>query len=68
MKKNGSLNHDEKIKAELTKCNSLNEMFKVLDKYYDLDKKISPMLKPTAVYQITKNIKTITTALSIKER
>ena len=56
------------IKKELEKCNTLNEMFKVLDKYYNLDTKISPMLKPIAVKMIADKLKTITTFLSIKER
>lgn len=59
---------EHQIKKELDNCSTLNEMFKVLGKYYDLDTKIKPMVKPIAVKMIADKIKTITQFLMIKEK
>lgn len=57
-----------KIEAELKKCKTLNQMFSVLNKYYDLDTPISDMLKPITVKKLSENIEKIRVFLGIKER
>lgn len=60
--------HKARIEAELKKCRTLNEMFTVLNKYYDLDTPISEMLKPITVKKLNENIDKIRVFLGIKER
>ena len=59
---------EDKIKQELKNCNTLNEMWAVLNKYWDLDTQLGPLGKPLAVTQLSSKIGRITTTLSIKKR
>jgi hypothetical protein len=56
------------FKEALNKCNTLDEMFEVIRKFYKTETKISPMLKPITVKTIAEKITFITKFLSIKER
>lgn len=68
LKNNFSQSHDDRIKKELQKCKSLDEMFTTLKKYYETDKELSTMMKGIAVNVIQSKIVTVTKALGIKER
>lgn len=59
---------ETQIKNELDNCNTLNEMFAVMNKYYNLDQPISKMLKPIATKTINDKINVITKFLNIKKR
>lgn len=56
------------FKTALNKCDSLDEMFEVIRKFYKTETKISPMLKPITVKTIADKIQFITKFLSIRER
>lgn len=56
------------IKKDLQECNTLNEMFAVLNKHYDLDTRLGSLQKPLAISQIGSRMEFIAKTLSIKKR
>ena len=48
--------HENEVKEQLTLCKTLNEVFDVLDKYYDLDQKIGVISKSILINSVNKII------------
>jgi hypothetical protein len=59
---------DKELQSELKKCNTLNEMWDVLDKFYNLDTPLGILTRPMAANQLAQRVETFAQLLSIKKR
>lgn len=58
----------EKISAELRGCKTLNQMWTVLNSYYDLDKEIGIVSKSIIVPKLTENIEYLAKLIGAKRK
>jgi hypothetical protein len=59
---------EKELKAELKKCDTLNQMWNVLNKFYNLDTPLGILTKPMAASQLGQRVETFATILNIKKR
>lgn len=56
------------LKEEMKEAGTLNELWAVLDEYYDLDKRLSPIAKGMIINSLLKNFGLILTITRTPER
>jgi hypothetical protein len=59
---------EKEMRAELKKCNTLNAMWKTLDKHYNLDTELTMLTKNVAASQLAQRVETFATLLKINTR
>lgn len=59
---------EKELRAELKQCNTLNEMWSALNKFYNLDTNLGAVSKNIVAAQLAQRVEVFANMLSIKKR